>query len=173
MHIIVNNQIGFTTQRTHGRSGAYSSDVVKMLECPVIHVNAEDPEVGVHTYTRIKPRECVTRNERRCVFLVYFPGNGVCLPAGSGLPQHVRLRHFDRRDWLSQGNDQVFCSNRAGVQDAYCTDCDETILFQHGHNEVDEPSFTQPVMYKNIRSRPSVVTKYTDTLKVWSRDYRR
>ncbi len=37
---------------------------------------------------------------------------------------------------------------------------------KHGHNEVDEPSFTQPIMYKNIRSRPSVATLYANTLKV-------
>ena len=47
LHLIVNNQLGFTTDSTHGRSSAYCSDVGKMIGCPVIRVNGADPEVSV------------------------------------------------------------------------------------------------------------------------------
>lgn len=45
IHLIVNNQVGFTTTATHGRSSRYSADVGKMIDCPAIHVNSDSPEV--------------------------------------------------------------------------------------------------------------------------------
>jgi len=103
LHIIVNNQIGFTTTPQEGRSTHYATDVAKMLQSPIFHVNGENPEA---------------------------------------VAQVVRLA-LDFR--------QTF--RRDVVIDMYC-------YRRHGHNETDEPSFTQPVLQRRIDARPSVRDSY-------------
>ncbi len=107
IHIIVNNQIGFTTSPRFARSSPYPSDVAKMVEAPILHVNGDDPEAVVYA-TRIA-------TEFRLMF------------------------------------------NRDVVVDLIC-------YRRFGHNEGDEPSFTQPLMYKKIRSHPSVYKIYGSKL---------
>ena len=107
IHIIVNNQIGFTTSPRFARSSPYPSDVAKMVEAPILHVNGDDPEAVVYA-TRIATE--------------------------------FRLKF-----------------NRDVVVDLIC-------YRRFGHNEGDEPSFTQPLMYKKIRSHPSVYKIYGNKL---------
>ena len=107
IHVIVNNQIGFTTGPEQARSTPYATDVAKMLQIPIFHVNGEDPEA---------------------------------------VAQVVRLA-MDFR--------QAFHSDV--VIDMYC------YRFR-GHNENDEPSFTQPLMYRQIKARKKVGQNYLDQL---------
>lgn len=107
LHVIVNNQLGFTTNPEEGRSSMYASDVAKMLQIPILHVNGEDPE-GV--------AQCVD------------------------LAMDFRA-HFQR--------DVVI--------DMYC-------YRRLGHNESDEPSFTQPVMYREVEHRAPVRKHYLERL---------
>ena len=107
IHIIVNNQIGFTTSPRFARSSPYPSDVGKMVDAPIIHVNGDDPEAVVYA-TRIATE--------------------------------FRLKF-----------------NRDVVIDLIC-------YRRFGHNEGDEPSFTQPLMYKKIRSHPSTIKIYGEKL---------
>jgi 2-oxoglutarate dehydrogenase E1 component len=107
VHVVVNNQIGFTTAPSEGRSTRYCTDVAKMVEAPVFHVNGEDPEACVH----------------------------------------VAELALDFR--------QTF--GRDAVIDMVC-------YRRHGHNEGDEPAFTQPLMYAKIRDRPSITELYTEHL---------
>jgi len=107
IHIIVNNQIGFTTSPRFARSSPYPSDVAKMVEAPILHVNGDDPEAVVYA-TRIATE--------------------------------FRLKF-----------------NRDVVVDLICNR-------RFGHNEGDEPSFTQPLMYKKIRSHPSTAKIYGSKL---------
>ncbi len=95
IHIIINNQIGFTTLPDDARSTPYASDVAKMLQVPVIHVNADDPEA-------------------------------------------VLRATFFAMDYRAEFNQDV-------VIDLLC-------YRKYGHNETDEPAFTQPVLYQKIRS---------------------
>ncbi len=107
IHIVLNNQIGFTTLPEHGRSTVYATDVAKMLQIPIFHVNGEDPEAVAHVVrTALDFRE---KFKRDCVIDMYC----------------FRLR---------------------------------------GHNEGDEPAFTQPVMYKQIRAREEVRDRYLNRL---------
>ena len=98
LHVIVNNQVGFTTDPIDGRSTHYASDLAKGFEVPIIHVNADDAESCVHV-TRL------------------------------GIEYRAKF-----------GKD--FLIDVVGYR-------------RHGHNETDEPSFTQPELYKRIRSHPS------------------
>ena len=107
IHFIVNNQIGFTTAPRFSRSSPYPSDVAKMIDAPIFHVNGDDPEAVVHA-TKIA-------TEYR---------------------QHFRKPVFI----------DMFCYRR------------------HGHNEADEPAFTQPLMYQRIAKHPGVVEIYANRL---------
>ncbi len=107
IHFIVNNQIGFTTLPREGRSTNYATDVAKMVEAPIFHVNGDDPEAVVHV---------------------------------------ARLALKFRQTF---GKDVVV---------------DMVCYRRHGHNEGDEPAFTQPVLYKKIKNRPSVRKLYTQHL---------
>ncbi|MFZ5828724.1 MAG: 2-oxoglutarate dehydrogenase E1 component, partial [Planctomycetota bacterium] len=107
LHVIVNNQIGFTTTPEEGRSSDYATDVAKMLQSPIFHVNGQDPEA---------------------------------------LAQVVDLGLSFR---------QAF--HRDVVIDMYC-------YRRWGHNEGDEPGFTQPQMYAAIEKRPSVRDSYLERL---------
>ncbi len=107
IHIIINNQIGYTTLPEHARSTRYSTDIAKMLMIPVFHVHGENPEAIVHV---------------------------------------IRLAHDYRMEF---GKDVVI--------DMIC-------YRRYGHNEGDEPYFTQPEMYKRIRERPPVHEIYEKRL---------
>ena len=107
IHIIVNNQVGFTTSTDSARSSTYSTDIAKMIQSPVFHVNSDDPEACVRV---------------------------------------ARLA-FEYR--------QKF--NKDVVIDMIC-------YRRRGHNEGDEPSFTQPLMYKLIDAKRSTRKLYTEAL---------
>src|SRR5690606_36920487 len=107
IHLIINNQIGFTTSPADARSSAYATDVAKMIEAPVFHVNGDHPEE------------------------VYFV---------------TRLALAFRQKF---GRDVVI--------DMYC-------YRRHGHNETDEPSFTQPAIAKLIQAKPTVATLFREKL---------
>jgi len=108
IHVVVNNQVGFTTDPHNSRSSPYCSDVAKSVNAPIFHVNGDHPEDVV--------RVCELAAEFRAKFLSDVVIDIVCYR-------------------------------------------------QHGHNEIDEPSFTQPLMYKNIRSKPSVLETYSKYLE--------
>lgn len=103
INMIINNQVGFTTGPEAARSGPYSSDLAKMLACPIIHVNGDDVEAVVHV---------------------------------------ARLAIDYRQQF-----------NRDIVIDLIC-------YRRNGHNEGDEPMFTQPLMYKNIKGHETVRSMY-------------
>ncbi|HKE98423.1 MAG TPA: multifunctional oxoglutarate decarboxylase/oxoglutarate dehydrogenase thiamine pyrophosphate-binding subunit/dihydrolipoyllysine-residue succinyltransferase subunit [Actinomycetes bacterium] len=107
VHVIVNNQLGFTTSPDYSRSSTYASDVAKMIQAPIWHVNGDDPEA------------CVRVARQAFAFRQTF------------------------------GKDVVI--------DMWC-------YRRWGHNETDEPAFTQPLMYARIKQRPSVRKLYTEAL---------
>lgn len=107
LHVIVNNQIGFTTPTKDARSSVYATDVALMLQIPIFHVNGEDAEAVAHV---------------------------------------VRLAMEYRRTFQSDV-----------VLDMYC-------FRRRGHNEGDEPAFTQPLRYELIDRRPPLRESYLDHL---------
>jgi 2-oxoglutarate decarboxylase len=107
IHVIINNQIGFTTGPVDARSTVYASDVAKMVQAPIFHVNGDDPEATL----------LVTQ-----------------------LAYEFRMKF-----------------NKDVVVDIFS-------YRRLGHNEADEPAFTQPVLYKAIREHPSVTTIYRQRL---------
>ena len=107
IHIVVNNQIGFTTLPTYSRSGPYCTEVAKVVQAPILHVNGDDPEAVVH----------------------------VCRIA-------TEFRQRFKADIVVD----IFCYRR------------------YGHNESDEPMFTQPLMYKQIGGHKTVKQVYSGHL---------
>ncbi|MEZ4358999.1 MAG: 2-oxoglutarate dehydrogenase E1 component [Kofleriaceae bacterium] len=107
VHIIVNNQVGFTANPSDSRSTPYCTDVAKMIECPIWHVNGEDLDAVAAVIAMAM--------EYRAAF----------------------------------GSDVVI--------DMYC-------YRKYGHNEMDEPSFTQPLMYQRIQQKDSIVETYGQRL---------
>ena len=107
LHFIVNNQIGFTTYPRYSRSSPYPSDVAKMIEALIFHVNGDDPEAVVFA---------------------------------------AKVATEYRQKFAKPVVIDMFCYRR------------------FGHNEGDEPSFTQPLMYKKIRSHPSTLEIYSKKL---------
>ncbi|HEV3030569.1 MAG TPA: 2-oxoglutarate dehydrogenase E1 component [Polyangia bacterium] len=105
VHIVINNQVGFTTSPQNAKSTTYATDVARMLQIPIFHVNGEDPEA-------------------------------VCQVVDLA----VDFRQRFHRDALIE----LWCYRK------------------HGHNEGDEPSYTQPIMYRAIASKPSIRSAYLD-----------
>ncbi len=108
LHLITNNQVGFTTEPEEGRSTRYSSDLAKGFDAPIIHVNADDPEAAISA---------------------------------------VRLALAFRRRF-----------------------CDDVVIDlvgyrRHGHNEQDEPAYTQPLMAKRIAAHPPVREQFAERLE--------
>src|SRR5436190_5679349 len=107
IHIIINNQIGFTTSPEAGRSSIYSTDVARMTQSPIFHINGDDPEAAYRTL-------------------------------------RIAL------DYRQQYHKDVVL---------------DVVGFRRlGHNETDEPSYTQPLMYQRVKEHPGVRAKYTKQL---------
>jgi len=107
VHFVINNQVGFTTAPESGRSSVYATDVAKMMQAPIFHVNGDDPEACMRV---------------------------------------ARLAFAFRQAFYKDVVIDMVCYRR------------------HGHNEGDDPSYTQPLMYQRIDERRSVRELYTETL---------
>jgi 2-oxoglutarate dehydrogenase E1 component len=107
VHLVVNNQIGFTTVPAHAFSGMYCTDVAKAVQSPILHVNGDHPEAVVFA---------------------------------------ARLATEFRMQFATDVVIDLVCYRR------------------HGHNENDEPAFTQPIMYKAIKQQKTTLAQYTETL---------
>jgi 2-oxoglutarate dehydrogenase E1 component len=107
IHLIINNQIGFTTLPDESRSTPYSTDVARGVQAPIFHVNGDSPQAAIRT---------------------------------------VQIA-FDYRQQFKKDV----------VIDMYC-------YRRHGHNEGDDPSYTQPILYRKIKEHPSVAKQYAERL---------
>ena len=107
MHIVVNNQIGFTTAPHFSRSSPYPTDIALMVEAPIFHVNGDDPEAVVHA---------------------------------------AKVATEFRQKFHKDVVIDIFCYRR------------------FGHNEGDEPMFTNPIMYKRIKTHKTTLSLYTERL---------
>ena len=107
IHVIVNNQIGFTTNPINSRSTPYASDLGKAFNCPIFHVNGDDP-----------------------------------IAVARALKTSIEFRH----EWGSDVVIDMICYRRLG------------------HNEMDQPMFTEPTLYKAITSHPSTLDVYEKRL---------
>ncbi len=107
IHLIINNQIGFTTSPEEARSSPYSTDVARTVQAPIFHVNGDDPEAAIR----------------------------------------VLEIAFDYRQRFSKDV----------VIDMFC-------YRRHGHNEADDPSYTQPLLYRKIKDHPSAAVLYSERL---------
>ena len=108
IHVIINNQIGFTTISASARSSPYATDLARSVQAPIFHVNGDDPDSAVRMASMA-----------------------------------VAYRRRFKKDVVLD----IFCYRR------------------HGHNEADEPGYTQPLLYKKISERPSVLSLYEKKLE--------
>lgn len=107
IHIVLNNQIGFTTPPKQSRSSYYCTEVAKVMDCPIIHVNGDEPDLL-----------------DRCMQIA------------------VEYRYKFKKD--------IFI--------------DIVGYRRHGHNEQDQPTFTQPLMYNKIKNKKNVFETYCEKL---------
>jgi multifunctional 2-oxoglutarate metabolism enzyme len=107
IHIVINNQIGFTTPPEEARSGHYATDIARAVQCPIWHVNGDDPEAVVRV---------------------------------------ARMAYDFRQEFKKDVVIDIVCYRR------------------HGHNEGDDPTYTQPLMYQKIKQQPTVLTQYSQRL---------
>jgi 2-oxoglutarate dehydrogenase E1 component len=107
IHLIINNQIGFTTLPEESRSSPYSTDVARGIQAPIFHVNGDDPEAAIRV---------------------------------------VEIAFDYRQQFKKDVVIDMFCYRR------------------HGHNEADDPSYTQPLLYRQIKEHPSVAVLYSERL---------
>ena len=107
IHLVINNQIGFTTGPVESRSSPYSTDIARTVQAPIFHVNGDDPEA------------CLRVTQLALEFRQQF--------------------------------------NKDVVIDMFC-------YRRHGHNEADDPSYTQPILYRKIKEHPSVAAQYAEKL---------
>ena len=107
IHVVINNQIGFTTNPNQSRSTSYSTDVARMVQAPIFHVNGDAPQA--------------------------------CLRV-------AQLAYSFRQKFKKDVVIDMVCYRR------------------HGHNEADDPSYTQPILYRKIREHPSVAVQYGERL---------
>ena len=107
IHLVINNQVGFTTSPESSRPTRYATDIARIIESPVFHVNADDPEKAIHA---------------------------------------IRLAVGFRQRFKRDAVVELTCYRK------------------HGHNEADEPAFTQPVMYERIAAHPGTRSIYEKAL---------